>query len=214
MAMESYDCSHPIEIDEEPRHHLVISNEFVRAFAVEIAPGDRTLCHHHPHDYLLYVASAASIISAARDEGPKRLNYDDGECELSSAGLTHVVENLGEQPFRNVVVELLPRSGTLRRGAPPAAISGKAETTLTLDEELGAVSRVRIEPGGEVEIAGPAVLASPYEDAIMLKELDDFEIPLDSFRKLIWVCALRKVTIKNLGSPAGRVVVFQVGSRK
>ena len=214
MAIETYDCSRALQIDEEPRHHLVISNDLVRAFAVEIAPGDRTLCHHHPHDYLLYVASAASIISAARDEEPKRLNYDDGECELSPAGLTHVVENLGEKPFRNVVVELLPGSGKLRRGAPPGATSGKAETTPILDEEPGAVFRVRIEPGGEVEISGPAVLASPYDDALMLKELDDFEIPLDSFRKLIWVCAPRKVAIKNVGRATARAIAFQIGKGK
>jgi hypothetical protein len=214
MATENYDCSGAVEIDEEPRHHLVISNEFVRAFAVEIAPRDRTLCHHHPHDYLLYVASAASITSAARDEAPKRLNYEDGECELAAAGLTHVVENLGEKPFHNIVVELLPRSDALRRGAPPSATSGKPEITPILDEESGAVFRVRIEPGADVEISGPAVLASPYDDALMLKELADFDIPLDSFRKLIWVCAPRKVTIKNFGMAAGRAIVFQVGFRK
>ena len=66
----------------------------MRALAVEIPPHTRTLCHRHPHDYLLYVASGAEIISAARDEEPKKLNYVDGECELSKAGLVHVVENL------------------------------------------------------------------------------------------------------------------------
>lgn len=211
MAIESYNCSRAVEIDEEPRHHLVISNAFVRAFAVEIGPGDRTLCHRHPHDYLLYVASAASIISAARDEEPKRLNYDDGECELSAAALTHVVENLGQKPFRNIVVELLPRSDALRRGAPPNATSGKAEITPILDEKPGAVFRVRIDPGGEVEISGPAVLATPHDDALMLKELDDFDVPLDSFRKLIWVCAPRKVTIKSVGSGTARAIAFQIG---
>jgi hypothetical protein len=54
----TYDCKHVVEIEQEPRHHLVFSNEFVRGFAVEIAPHERSLCHHHPHDYLLYVALA------------------------------------------------------------------------------------------------------------------------------------------------------------
>ena len=38
----TYDCKHAVEIEQEPRHHLVFSNEFVRGFAVEIAPHDRT----------------------------------------------------------------------------------------------------------------------------------------------------------------------------
>ena len=103
-----YPCDQVVPIEQEPRHHLVIENEFVRAFAVEIAPHDRTLCHHHPHDYLLYVAGDAEIVSAARDEEPKRLSYRDGECELLAAGLVHVVENSRDTPFRNIVVELLP----------------------------------------------------------------------------------------------------------
>src|SRR5271165_3348503 len=141
MTNENYDCSRPVEIEDEPRHHLVIANEYVRAFAVEIAPHERTLCHRHPNDYILYVASGAEIISAAREEEPRHLNYKDGECELSSAGLTHVVENLGGTPFRNVVVELLPSPHKLRRGKPPQYINGNARVEQVLDEEPGTVFR-------------------------------------------------------------------------
>ncbi len=121
MEDQHYPCAHVVPIEQEPRHHLVIENELVRAFAVEIAPHDRTLCHHHPHDYLLYVAGDGEIISAARDEEPKQFSYRDGECELSPAGLVHVVENLGDTAFRNVVVEFLPKASSLRRGPEPVA---------------------------------------------------------------------------------------------
>lgn len=213
MKNTDHDCSRAVEIDEEPRHHLVIANEFVRAFAVEIAAGDRTLCHHHPHDYLLYVAGAAEIVSAARGEEAKRLHYEDGECELSSAGLTHVVENLGNKPFRNVVVELLPGSDKLLRGVRPRPAAGEGRINAILDEERGAVCQMVVPPGCEIEIAGPAVLASPYHDALMLKELDDFDVPLDSFRKLMWVCGPRKVAIRNFGGTNARALVFQIGHR-
>jgi len=211
MAQPHFDCSHPVEIEDEPRHHLVVANQFVRAFAVEIAPHDYTFCHHHPHDYLLYVTTDSEIISAARDEEPKRLNYQDGECELSSAGLTHVVENLGDAPFRNVVVELLPAAETLRRGATPRPATGAARVDSILDEPRGAIFSLTIDPHGELEIAGPAVIASPYGGVVMLKEVDDFDIPLDDFRKLIWVCAPRKVAVRNSGLAVARVCVFQIG---
>jgi hypothetical protein len=45
----------------------------------------------------------------------------------------------------------------------------------------------------------------------MMKELDDFDIPLDDFRKLMWVCAPRKVAIRNAGENVAKAVVFQVG---
>ncbi len=100
-----------VPIEQEPRHHLVIANEFVRFFVVEIAPHDRTLCHHHAHDYLMYVMGEAEIMSAPRDGEPKTLTYHDGDCELSSAGLVHVVENLRETKFGNLLVELHARAG-------------------------------------------------------------------------------------------------------
>ena len=45
-----------------------------------------------------------------------------------------------------------------------------------------------------------------------MKELDEFDIPLDDFAKLTWVCAPRKVGIRNDGQEPVRAVVFQVGS--
>ena len=115
----AYDCSRVVDIADEPHHHLVIANEYVRAFSVEMPAHTRTLCHRHPDEYLLYVASGAEIVSAARDEEPKRLSYVDGECELLKAGLVHVVENLGDGAFRNVVVELSAAGATLKRGTKP-----------------------------------------------------------------------------------------------
>lgn len=213
MSAERYSCEHVVPIDDEPRHHLIIVNDYVRAFAVEIPPRDRTLCHHHPNHYLLYVTADAEIISAAREEDPKHLNYEAGECELAPAGLTHVVENLGNTAFRNVVVELLSAANGLRRGQRPQLINGNAHVERVLDEKPGAVFRVQLEPGAEVQISGPAVLASAYDDKLMLKELDDFDIPLDEFRKLMWVCAPRKVAIRNIGQTPARAIVFQVGHR-
>ncbi len=213
MLSGPYSCEHVVPIDGEPRHQLIIANEYVRAFAVEIAPHDRTLCHHHPNDYLLYVATNSKVVSAARGEEPKHLNYEDGECELSSAGLTHVVENLGDSPFRNVVVELLPAANELRRGEEPQRVWGHSHIDQLLDEAEGAVFRVRFAPAAEIEIFGPVVLASPYDDKLIAKELDDFDIPLDNFRKLMWVCAPRKVTIRNCGQSSARAIIFQVGYR-
>jgi quercetin dioxygenase-like cupin family protein len=207
-----YDCSRVVEIEDEPQHHLIIANEYIRALAVEVPPHASTLCHHHPHDYLIYVASGAEVISAARGEEPKKLTYIDGECELSPAGLVHVVENLSSTAFRNVVVELLPGANRLKRGAGPAGIAGEVRIEPIFQHERGAIYSVAMNAAAEVEIAGPAVIACPNGDEIMMKELDDFDIPLDDFRKLMWVCASRKVAIRNVGHSPARVVVFQVGS--
>ena len=207
----AYDCSQPVDIADEPHHHLIIANDYIRAFAVEVPPRTRTLCHQHPQEYLLYVAQGAEIISAARDEEPKKLNYVAGECELSKAGLVHVVENLGESAFRNLVVELQPRAAELRRGVETVVLTGDSAVERVLSENLGAVITIDLAAGAEVEVAGPAVLAAPY-GTVMVKELDEYDIPLDDFRKLMWVCAPRKVGVRNAGARPVEMVVAQVGS--
>jgi hypothetical protein len=112
---------------------------------------------------LLYVVGEGEIISAARDEEPKRLSYRDGECELLTAGMVHVVENLGDAPFRNVVVELLRGVGVLRRGADPQRIGGGANITQLFDDERAAVFSIEIEPDTKVEIVGPLLSRPPTE---------------------------------------------------
>lgn len=206
----SYDCSQVVDIADEPHHHLVIANQYVRAFAVEIPPHTRTFCHRHPNEYLLYVAQGGEIISAARDEEPKRLSYAAGECELSKAGLVHVVENLGDAAFRNVVVEPLPAAGRLKRGAKPLVTKGSGQIEEILAGAPGSVFMVVMEAEGEVEIAGPAVVAAPYEP-VMVKELEEFDVALDDFRKLMWVCAPRAVAVRGAGARPARLVVLSVG---
>jgi len=220
-AMDSaYDCGHVVEIEQEPRHHLVIENEFVRAFAVEIAPHDRTLCHRHPQDYLLYVASGAEIVSAAQGEEPKRLNYSDGECELSAAGLVHVVENLSDKPFRNIVVELSPRARELRCGASPRLIVAEGnevqllkETRITrlFDAARAAIFSVEIEPGAELEIAGPAIVSAPYGNALDPNAVAHVEVKQNPVSDLGWISPGQVGSVWCCWKDAGKAVVFQLG---
>jgi len=208
----TYDCKHVVEIEQEPRHHLVFSNEFVRGFAVEIAPHERSLCHHHPHDYLLYVASGAEIVSAARDEEPKQLSYRDGECELLEAGLVHVVENLSGTPFRNVVVELLPRAAPLRRGAGPDIIRGEAKVTPIFDGERAAVFSLEIEPGAEIEVSGPAVVATPYGNRLNPDAVGNIEVKSNLVCDLAWIPPRREAVLWGCREGPERAIVFQVGA--
>ncbi len=207
-----YPCDHAVPIDQEPRHHLVIENELVRAFAVEIAPHDRTLCHHHAHDYLLYVVGDGDIISTARDEEPKKLSYRDGECELSDAGLTHVVENVGEEPFRNIVVELLAKGNELRRGVDPQKVLGDADIKRMLDDPRGAIFSIEIEPGSEVTIPEPAVVASPYGTALPPDALGDVRVTHNPTCDLAWIAPEQDATLFGCWEEATLVITFQVGS--
>lgn len=215
-----YPCDQVVPIEQEPRHHLVFENEFVRAFAVEIAPHDRTLCHHHPHDYLMYVVGDAEIISAAREQEPKRLSYRDGECELLSAGMVHVVQNARLTAFRNVVVELQPRVSTVRRSARPALLREGAhftevlsQTSVTqmLEDERAAIFVLQIEPGAEIEVTGPAVVATPYGNKLNPDCLGDVEVKQNPTCDLAWIPPGQAAVLRGHRDGVERAIVFQVG---
>lgn len=210
MGQAQDPCEHVVAIDDEPRHHLVIENEFVRGFAVEIAPHDRTLCHHHAHDYLLYVACIADIISAPRDQEPETLLYDDGDCELSPAGMIHVVQNLTERPFRNILVEFLPGAAELQRGPEPSPELATSRKRF-VDPTRGAIYRLGLQRNSQVEILGPAIVASPYEHEIDVERTNGATIKLSRFNDLAWLPPAGRAVVRTPGSSA-TAIAFQLGS--
>lgn len=211
MAKRSYSCEHVVAIEQEPRHHLVISNEFVRGFAVEIAPHDRTLCHHHAHDYLMYVAGDAKIISAPRDGDPQMHSHRDGDCEPSPSGMVHVVENLTDARFRNLLVELLPGTSGLHRGPDPQIVSGEATIVQRFTGERTSVFLLEMEGRSEAELHGPAFVASPYEHEVELTGSPGGVAKLARFTDLAWLDPSTTVMLRNRADAAARVVVIAVG---
>ncbi|HLI62677.1 MAG TPA: hypothetical protein VKV05_04715, partial [Terriglobales bacterium] len=152
--------------------------------------------------------------------------YGDGECELGKAGLVHVVENLRATPFRNLVIELLPRVGELRRGPAPQrrlptekpsdtvatplrlARAPKAEVLPHFESNRIAVYRVDTDAGCETELTGPAIVASPYDSEIELEGPEGNQ-KLRHFCHLTWLAPSQKAILRGLG----QAVVFQLGRR-
>jgi hypothetical protein len=102
----------PVEITAEPHHHLVLENSFVRAFAVNVAPKESSLVHHHGHDYLSVSLGDAQIINAKAGAAPVAAVFKDGDVRFSAAPVVHAVTNTGDGPFRNITIELFgPTTG-------------------------------------------------------------------------------------------------------
>ena len=211
MDQKLYPCEHPIPIEQEPHHHLIIANDFVRAFAVELAPHDRTLCHHHAHEYLTYVAGDAQIVSASPGEAPATYTYRDGHCELSPPGLVHVVEDLSGTNFTPLLVELLPGLAGVPCGLDPEAVSGEAKITRHFAEAPAAVFVLEMESGSAVEIHGPAVVASPYEHEVEVATPQAGAFTLEHYRDLFWLGPAASATLRNPADTTSRAVLIAVG---
>ncbi len=184
-------------VEDEPHHRRLFRNDDVRFFIVEIASHERTLCHYHPYDYVMYVVGDAQIVSAPRDGEPKTVTYHDGDCELSSAGLIHVVENLRETKFRNLLVELMPGLNELQRGTDPRVVAGNGGVKAILQEERLSVWSLEMELDGQAEVCAPVVFVTLNADDVM-----DISW-IESGRHLLGCDRL-------LGRPV-RAILFQLG---
>lgn len=96
-----------VEITKEPHHHLVLENEYLRAFRVTVAPGTQTEMHVHRHDYVTVNLGAAELSNGVKDKEPVTVKFSDGDTRFGSAPLTHFVRDTGPEPFRNLTIELL-----------------------------------------------------------------------------------------------------------
>jgi quercetin dioxygenase-like cupin family protein len=101
----------PVEVAAEPSHHLKIENEYVRAYFVELAPGQSTLMHHHGTDYVAVAIGAAEVDSVSPDGTTKHITFQDGQVNYAPAGVVHAVTDKGSAPFRNATIELLQNQG-------------------------------------------------------------------------------------------------------
>ena len=96
-----------VEITAEPHHHLTLENKSVRVYYVEVPPHGETLMHWHRHDYFAISLGPAEIVNTVKDKAPADVKLQDGEPRFSSATFAHIAKNAGDQPFRNVTIELL-----------------------------------------------------------------------------------------------------------
>src|SRR5208283_4540576 len=74
-----------VEITAEPSHHLKIDNPYIRAFYVEVAPGQSTKMHHHGYDYLAVILGDSEIDSITPDGTVKHSVLKDGAVGYTPA---------------------------------------------------------------------------------------------------------------------------------
>jgi quercetin dioxygenase-like cupin family protein len=96
-----------VEITAEPSHHLVVENEFVRAFKVEVEPHTATLMHRHRHDYVYVTLGDAHVSNEVEGKPSVDVKLADGDTRFVSGDFAHVAKNVSDQSFRNVTVELM-----------------------------------------------------------------------------------------------------------
>ena len=103
VAAVSAHAQDPVKVD--PRHYKVeFENEQVRVLRVNYAPGEKSVMHEHPANVAVFLT-----------DGKGKYTLPDGKSQEVpfKAGTTreggaekHQPENVGDQPFELILVEL------------------------------------------------------------------------------------------------------------
>ena len=167
-----------VEITAEPAHHLVLENEWVRVFHVEVAPRTATLPHSHRHDYVFVTLGDARVANEVLGKAPAELALDDGATRFTRGDFAHVAKNLADQPFRNVTIELMQDDKLREAPSPwPPPAEGDREAPGVRLKVLFIHDGARV---SEVEIQPGATLPSHHHDGPhLIVAVSDLELRSD-----------------------------------
>lgn len=107
LASSTLGQTSEVEITAEPSHRMVLQNDFVRVFHVEIPPHAVTLLHRHRHDYFIVSLADSNLSNEIPGKPAQRGGMKAGQTSFAEGGFAHVVRNLADKPFPNVDVEVL-----------------------------------------------------------------------------------------------------------
>jgi hypothetical protein len=83
-----------VEITAEPSHHLVVDNEYVRVFKVEVAPHIATLMHRHHHDYIFVTLGDSHLSNEVEGKPPADVRLADGDTRFAPGNFAHIARSL------------------------------------------------------------------------------------------------------------------------
>jgi hypothetical protein len=96
-----------ITLDEEAHHHLVLKNNTVNVFEIDLAPRDALLMHRHDQDEISVAFVAATTVSTTPGQADILTISKVGDIGFTRGGWVHSVRNIGQTAYRSVSVDLL-----------------------------------------------------------------------------------------------------------
>jgi len=99
---------------DEPHHHQVLENSYVRVLHFEVPGHDATLLHSHDLPYVSVTIGPADFINAVAGKPEAHATPVDATVGYSKGGFAHVVRTESGMPFQNFTVELLKPQGMAR----------------------------------------------------------------------------------------------------
>ncbi len=176
-------ASAPVSIKQEPHHHLLLENSYVRVFRVEVISSDATPLYRHDFPYVYMSIGKAQFTKSVEGQPEKHVTMANGQLGYSKGGFAQIIRAENETPFYNITVELLHPQNNMR-SACAKVIEGPLDGCATRGEVADTSEKVVSSTDGETQVspgsgantplaesapdkgkkaAGPAVFASILE---------------------------------------------------
>jgi hypothetical protein len=96
-----------IPIKDEPHHHLLLENPYVRVFRVEVISPDATPLYLQDSPYVYMSIGKAQFTKAVEGQPEKHITMTNGQLGYSKGGFAQIIRAENDTPFYNITVELL-----------------------------------------------------------------------------------------------------------
>lgn len=102
-----------VEVGSEPRHKLVLSNDYVRVLRVSFPPNDTTLAHRHAEDslYFFLVEGGLNVVNHVQGRDPQCDCMGFGEVRFgqhkTEVPLVHKITNMSDMTMLCIDAEVL-----------------------------------------------------------------------------------------------------------
>jgi len=206
----------PVAVKDEPHHHLLLENDYVRAWGVSIPGHQATLPHNHDLPYFFVAVGSADFTNAVTGKPEARVTMGDGQLRYSKGGFSHLVRTETDAPFRNFTIELLRPQGAARNRCVKVIADSPLDCRQTTASPLGATATLVFETDEiAVQLAEVSSLLritdADAQPARLFGILDQSELsvetPGQSAKKLhsgeaLWLNAGTVATLLNSGAGA------------
>ena len=198
-----------VQVRNEPRHHNVFENEFIRILDVHLGPGDTTLYHLHNTPSVFIVFTNTNVGSQLIGQQSQKGANITGEVSYDNLNTprTHRVWNADTSWFHVMDIELTSTKqkkniADLQNSALKLLFNKQQVNGYNL--ELKAATNIQLPPSTDGYL-----LISKSESIIEFKIDEAVQDRIMKPSHYMWVEAGKKISIKNMDSKAANFVLLQ-----
>lgn len=210
VSLYSLFPSAQVHVRDEPRHHNVFENEFVRILDVHLGPNDTTLYHLHNTPSVFIIFKDTNVGSQLWGKQPQKGANVNGLVDYDSIAIPriHRVWNEDTSWFHVMDVEL-----TSTKQKKHVALLQNPSLKLLFNEQQVNGYNAELKPGSTLEISTSAngyLLVSQTESVIEYRINEIIQHRMLKPAHYIWVEAGQHISLKPTGNRTASFVLLQL----